>query len=202
MAFAVALASVAMPAGAQTNTGPWSVNFDGGVAIPQNVNIKGGDTINFGTGFRLDAGVGYRLLKPLVAELDAGVIDNAVTTIGGVTVSSYGGSARLYQIPLVAQLIYSPVQKGVFRPFIGAGAGGIATVANLQTPLGSINDTDYTFCYQGVAGVKLAANEHLEFGVIYKFLGTLDHSWSENGVTLKTDGILTHAIMAVVTWKF
>jgi opacity protein-like surface antigen len=202
LTLAAAAAFVTAQAGAQTNSGPWSLNFDGGVAMPQNVNIKGGDSIEFATGFRVDAGVGYRFLKPLVAEIDVGIIDNSVTRIGGLDVSSYGGSASLYQVPLVAQVIYEPQLKGVVRPFIGAGFGGIATVANFETPLGSINDTDYTFCYQGVAGVKLAAGDHLEFGVAYKFLGTLDHSWSENGVTLKTDGILTHTIMAVVTWKF
>jgi len=190
------------PSYAQTNTGRWSLSLDGGVALPQNVNIKGGDTIDFDGGFRIDAGVGYKICPPLTAEVEAGLIDNSVNKIGGVAVGSYGGTATLYQVPLVAQIIWAPCLKGVVKPYLGVGIGGVATVANLDTPLGNVNDTDVVFCYQAEAGVKFLAGEHLELGVVYKFLGTLDHSWSENGVTLNTDGIFTHSIMAVLTWKF
>jgi opacity protein-like surface antigen len=180
----------------------WSVNLDAGIALPQSVNIQGADRMDFDKGIRFDAGVGYVLTKTLSVGVETGIIHNSVDKIGGVPVSTYGGNAEIFQVPLVADLIFTPPLKGILKPYIGAGVGGVATVANLDTPLGAVNDMDVTFCFQGIAGIKCAAGEHLEFGVAYKFLGTLDHSWSENGVTLNTDGILTHSIVAVITWKF
>ena len=202
LAVAAALAVLALPAGAQTNAGPWSVTMEGGVALPQNLNIKGGDSIDFDAGYRFDAGVGYQLFKPLTAQVEAGVIHNSINSIGGLAVASYGGSAALYQVPLIAELILAPPGQRIVKPFIGGGLGGVATVAQLDTPLGDVHDTDFTFCYQATAGIKLQAGDHLEFGLVYKFLGTLDHSWSQNGVTFDTEGMVTHTIMAVFTWKF
>lgn len=199
---AFGLATVVARGQEQDRTNRWSVTADAGASYPMNVNIQGGDSITFYRGFRVDGGVGYGLTKTLSVGLEAGVIGNTVDKIGGEAVASYGGTASIYQVPLLANIFFTPPLKSIIKPYVGAGLGGVATVANLDTPLGNVNDTDITFCFQGTAGVKCTATEHLEVSIAYKFLGTLDHSWSENGVTLNTSGILTHAVVAAVTWKF
>jgi opacity protein-like surface antigen len=178
------------------------LNFDAGGAVVQDVRIKDGDTIKFNPGGRIDAGLGWRISEPLSVEFETGVAFNSVDKIGGVAVSSYGGNADIYQIPLLVNLVYTPPLKSAIKPFIGIGAGGIGTVADMQTPLGNINDTDFTFAYQAVAGVKWTLSKHAEINLDYKFLGSFDHSWSSGGVTLRTESIFTHSLLLSFSWKF
>jgi len=42
----------------------------------------------------------------------------------------------------------------------------------------------------------------MDLGVAYKFVGTADHNWHNNNITLKTDGTMTHTILATFTWRF
>jgi opacity protein-like surface antigen len=119
-----------------------------------------------------------------------------------VAVSSYSGRIDLYQIPMMGNLILSVPLKHGFRPYFGAGTGVVASVLDFNSPLGNIRDTDYTFGYQAFAGFNYQISRHLEVGVGYKFLSTRDHGWQDGGVTFHTDGIVTHAITASLTWTF
>ena len=64
------------------------------------------------------------------------------------------------------------------------------------------NSTDYTFAYQAELGFKYSLSKYIDLGLAYKFVGTTDHSWTDNNTNLKTDGTMTHAIIATVTWRF
>jgi opacity protein-like surface antigen len=146
--------------------------------------------------------LGWHFSDQLAAELETGFTLNSVHKIGGVPVSSYGGKADIYQIPMMANLVYTFPLKGKFKPFIGAGGGGIATWADMQTPLGNVNDTDFTFGYQGMAGVGWELSKCVDIGMTYKFMASLDHDWSSGGVAFKTDGMFSHSILLSFRWKF
>jgi opacity protein-like surface antigen len=194
--------ALATAAQAQGQTNRLYLNAGAGVVIQQSVNIKGGDKIEFDRGFRFDAGLGCRCAKYLSAEIETGVIYTGIDKIGGITVSSYGGGANLYQVPLVAGLVYRPSSQCPFKPYIGLGVGGVATVVDLKTPLGNVNDADFAFCYQCMAGVKYDLGKRVELGLAYKFLGTTDHRWADQGVTLDTQRTMSHSILATLTWSF
>ena len=198
----LALGAASLAANAHSQEYKYYLTVDAGVALVQDLNIKGGNTIELNPGARFDGAFGWQFSKPLAAEFETGLALNSVEKIGGVAVSSYAGRADLYQIPMLVNLVYTLPVQGKIKPYVGAGGGGIATVADMQTPLGGIDDTDFTFGYQGFAGARWTLSERADIGLAYKFLASLDHSWSSRGVTLKTDATFTHSLMLSFRWKF
>ena len=185
------------------------VTADAGAAWQQNINIKGNGQLDFNTGFRGDIIFGYNFCNKFSAELETGVIDNSINSIAGNSLSSFGASADIYEIPILVNAIYRLPLKGGWTPYVGVGVGGAATYLTSQNvPLfgfgshTSYSSTDFTFAYQAAAGLKYAVSENIELGIAYKFIGTTDHNWSDNSVNFKTDGTLTHAVLASFTWKF
>lgn len=188
------------------------LNVNAGPAITQDASIQNspfGNTgnIRFDTGLRADLGLGYEVTPSFAAELETGVIWNGVHSIQNNNLSSLNASADLYQIPVLADVIYKPLH-GSFQPYVGAGFGGVAglfdssNVPLFAPPGSSYSATDWTFAYQFEAGFKYAVSEKIELGLAYKFLATSNHDWTDSGVTLKTDGTMTHAILATFTWRF
>jgi opacity protein-like surface antigen len=175
---------------------------DLGAAFQQAVRIKGADLIDFHNGVRGDVAIGYRANSWFAVELASGAIWNSGDKIGGVTFSSFGAGLDLYQIPIMGNVVFSTPSWHGFKPYLGAGVGGVAAMLDFQRPLGTIQDTDFTFSYQAFAGLNYQVCKHVDLGVGYKFLLTEDHSWAQNGVTLQTEGTGTHSVTASLTWKF
>ena len=175
---------------------------DLGPAFLQTVNIVDADQIKFNTGIRGDLNLGYRLTPWLATELSTGVIWNSADTIGGVALSSYGGSLDLYQIPMLGSAIFTlPLQHG-FDVNVGAGAGAVASILHFNSPLGDIHNTDYTFAYQFFSGLNYRLAKNVEVGVGFKLLRTNNHYWEENGVTMTTGGTMTYSVTGSFTWLF
>ena len=177
----------------------------------QSAPFSGGN-ISYDTGVRASLAVGYNFCSAFAAELETGVIWNPIDSINGNTLSSLSSSANLYQIPLLLNGIYKVPLKGAFHPYVGAGVGvafGLfegSSVPGLYSPLtgGSMDysGTDAAFAYQAEVGFKYALGKSAELGLAYKFFGTTGYSWSDNNAPFKTDGTLTHAIMATFDWRF
>jgi len=190
------------------------VKAEAGPAFVQDVNIKdsGGVKARFDVGARADVAVGYQFNPCWAAELEGGVVWNQVDRIGTEVpppppTSTGGvyekGKADLYRIPLLVNAVYNlPIGNDRLKCFVGAGAGGMASVLDARFITAKVNDTDFTFAYQAFAGIKYAINDHVEIGAEYKFLGTPDHDWNEHAVKVKTDEIFTHAVMAALTFHF
>jgi opacity protein-like surface antigen len=191
---------------------------DGGGAFQEDVAIRNNTGFNisppsgdirFNSGYRAGLDAGYNLSKSFAVELDASVIQNTINTVGQYQLSTYNANAKLDEIPLLANVIYRFPLKGPFKPYIGAGIGGMEGIfhsSNIPfsgpgaTP--TYDDTDYTFAYQAEAGFKYWLDENIAFGIAYKFVGTSDHTWTDNNVTLRTDGTMTQSIEATFTWRF
>jgi len=180
----------------------WYWTSDLGAAFQQRLRIHGADLIDFHNGVRGDLAIGYQPCEWFGAEFASGAIWNSADRIGGAPVTSFGGSLDLYQIPVMANVIVSTPPWHGFKPYLGAGVGGVAAMIDFQRPLGSIRDTDFTFSYQAMAGLNYQVCPRVSMGVGYKFLQTDDHNWIENGVTLKTAGTGTHSVTASVVWSF
>jgi opacity protein-like surface antigen len=189
--------------------------LDAGAAFQENMATKegtgfGGPSANvkFDTGWRVDAGVGYVFCPYFSAEFDSGVIWNSINTVGIQPLSPVGASAHLAQVPLLVNGVFT-CPLGDFHPYVGLGIGGVIGIFESSSiPLSGpganpgYGDTDFTFGYQFEAGLKYSVSQRADLGLAYKFLGTTEHQWRDNNIDLKTDGTLSHGVMATFTWHF
>ncbi len=177
-----------------------------GIPVPAG---QAGDVVTFNKpkfefdpGVRVDVAVGHRFSEALAVELEAGFAENAVNeakftgTMNGVGYDQKFSinNVNLWQVPVLVNGIYTFNVSPKLKPFVGAGAGGIYTLVETK---GSSRD-DFTFAYQGQAGVDYLFTDTLSLGLTYKFLGTLDHDFG--GV--RTEPIYTHSILAALTLRF
>lgn len=190
------------------------VGVESGVALAQNTSILdntgfGGSstTIKFQTGWRAGGYVGYNFCEYFSAQLDSGMIWNNLAAIGDQTLSSVG-SAHLEQVPLLVEGVCK-YPLGDFKPYVTAGLGGDfgifdSTGIPLSGPPPNPNyhSSDTTFAYEAGLGFTYSLTKHLDLGVVYKLVGSGDHNWNANGISLKTDGIIVHTIEATVSWRF
>ena len=200
VAGAITLATIAVAADNDANR--FYVGADVGPAFAEDVNISAGDEIKFNPGVRGDVNLGYHFTPWIASEFGMGVVWNSVDSIGGVKMSSYGGSMDLYQIPLMGNVVLTAPDLGRFRPYVGGGIGCVFGKLDFNSPLGDIHDTDHTFSYQALAGLNYQITEHCEVGLGYRYLCTFNHAWTESGVTLDTGGTATHSVICSLTWKF
>jgi opacity protein-like surface antigen len=185
------------------------LDVSAGPAITQDAAIKVSDfgnsgNVRFDVGPRIGLNLGYDLTPSFAAELESGMIWNGVRSIQPNNLSTFGASADIYEIPMLVNVIYKPLH-GAFQPYVGVGCGGAATIfdsSNIPLYGPSFSATDWTFAYQAEVGFKYSVSRKVELGLAYKFLGTSDHDWTDAGHELKTDGTMTHAIMATFTWQF
>jgi len=199
---AAGIVPLAAAAGEQSFSDHLYLNGDIGASFIQPTRIRNADTMDFNTGLRADVGVGYQATPWLAGELATGIIWNSVDTIGNVPISSFGSGLDLYQIPVMGNIVLTAPFWKSFKPYIGAGVGGVAATVDFERPLGSVRDTDFTFSYQAFAGLNYELSQHLELGLGYRFLQTGEHNWVENGVTLDTESTATHSVTASFTWRF
>src|ERR1700744_1567501 len=130
---AASLVAVTESHAQSTNTpSKFYLGADGGVALQQDVSIRGGTgfvgpggKVKFDTGFRAGLDFGYNINDSFAVEFEAGVIRNTISDIGVQHLSSVGGSAELDEVPLLVNGIYT-LQLGAFKPYVGVGVGGMA----------------------------------------------------------------------------
>lgn len=214
IAAATLLLAAASSHGALTDN--WYLDFGAGGAFQQNVSIKsgtgfgpGGD-VRFDPGFRIGLDLGYNLNDSFAIEFDAGMARNTINQVGIQKLNSFGANAELDEIPLLINGIYKFPLHGAFRPYVGVGIGAAISIFDSSNIPGSFfpgqkpqySDADTVLAYQAELGFKYSVGEKVDLGLAYKFLGTTDHSWNDNNVNLKTDGTMTHAIEATLTWHF
>lgn len=193
--------------------GPFYLNVDFGGALLQDVTVKNsGGELSFDPGTRADFSFGFRFAPQLAVEFETGVIWNSVGRSNGVDLASMDERADLYQVPFLANLVCQLPLRGGFSAYVGAGTGGIASTLYLRhrETIGGFDfrvhdqDSDFTFAYQAMAGVKYSLGWNMEVGVGYKFLGTLGHTWFKDDPTLetRTGNVYSHSILATFTWAF
>jgi opacity protein-like surface antigen len=171
---------------------------NGGVAWLDNVSFKnssGSGTLRFDPGFRLDVAGGYQFTREFSVELETGLTGNRAQ--GFVDDFYDNESVYLLQTPILANVTYRiPLQRRL-KPFIGAGIGGVYTrLENWSVLSDEHNGSDFTFGFQGSAGVRYQISPRTELGVAYKFMGTTDHRL-EN-----MDGTRSHSAVIAFLLRF
>jgi opacity protein-like surface antigen len=188
------------------------VGIDSGASLQQDIDVKdgfngSGGQIKFQTGWTLGATMGYSISKYFSAELNSGVVWNNISTVGNQSLNGVGW-ARLAEVPVVVSGVFT-YPLGDFKPYLGAGLGaamGIFDSSGIPgsgtSPNPTYRDADVTFAYQVQLGFKYSLAKNLDLGLAYRFIGTSDHSWSDNSIQLNTSGTKTHLIEGTFTWRF
>jgi opacity protein-like surface antigen len=126
----------------------------------------------------LELALGYNLNQSLLIELQSGVL---AFFSGSSHLNQFEDYVRddIYQVPIMARLLYKVPLHSRFRPFLGVGGGGVYTSVDENFGfLGSRSvGTDFTFGYQACAGVRYQINHLIALGLEYDFMGTLEHNF-------------------------
>jgi opacity protein-like surface antigen len=158
------------------------------------------------TGLHLDLAAGYHISESWAVELQTGLNYSSLECFEIPLAFSAGGDAftdsirvddlgyNLYQVPLLANVIYTVPLKGRVKPYVGVGAGGVVTVLDAD---GS-TENDFTYAWQVQAGANYRINERWSAGLAYKLMGTGENDWSG----AKVDSFLSHSLSATVSLEF
>ena len=183
--------------------GAFYMAIDGGASVVQDAQSAhgpgfgpDGTVVSFDTGARFDVTAGYRFRDFLAGEVEGGFADNKISTDGGISTPT---DWRLYQYPLLFNVVLRQPIGHNWAASIGGGVGGVWTDLDIQG-LGS--DTDLQLAYQFKAGLTYSFGDVYEFGITYRYLGTDDHTWTIAGIPSGTKGIMTHSFVVSLTIKF
>lgn len=181
---------------ARTNAQEWTpggyLSAYGGANLMNDLTVTSGDRsfkVSPDTGYRAGLAMGYELREWFNLEFDTGFQENSLS-------EPRSGSAKA--MPLLFNAVFRLPNPTRFVPFAGLGAGG--AVATLDDPAGA--DIDFVFGYQLTAGVDYELTPQLRFGVLYKFFGTADQSYSIDGTQFKMKDVANHFIGADLSWTF
>jgi opacity protein-like surface antigen len=156
----------------------------------------------FNPGIRVDLSARCRFTDSLSLGLETGFIYDSVDkrerslTIFGTPLTQQASVSNegIYEVPILADMVYRFPTTGRLKPYVGVGLGGAVTILDVPEP----TQSDFTFAYQGVAGVSVDIAEQWDMGLGYKFLGTLDH---DLGI-FKTDPTYTHCVFVSWTYRY
>ena len=179
-------------------------------------SASGEGTVEANTGVRLDVPMGYVVSDFFAFEFSPGIIYNGLSTVesGGYSV---GLDGYILQVPLLVNMIWSfntdkiRFGKSNFRPYIGGGIGAIFSYVNVDS-IGGISSLDgatfsqesntWTLGYQGIAGLDYDFNQETSFGIRYAFTGTSNQTFSGNGYSLSTGGLLSQGVLLRFIHRF
>jgi len=154
----------------------WYVSLEGGANWIDEWNFSSFATpsqATFDTGWAVLASVGYGWDNFRV-EFEAGYRDNDldVLTTGGAPLTS--ASADLWEATFMANVLYDIHLTDDFSVSLGAGAGGDFANADLSFGGPSFEDDNWSFAYQGIAGMNYAVGRQTALFLNYRYLRVVD----------------------------
>ena len=174
------------------------LNIGAGVNIVNDVDFEvggGSGTAELSTGFRGSIAGGYRFTPMIAAELETGYLFNEADDVDDVFFS---------QVPLLANVVFRFENESPFIPFVGAGAGGVASFLTFEDDDLGIDDddSDIVFAWQLQAGFHYRISDVMSAGVTYKYLGTDGPNFEIEGGDFEFDNVHNHAILGSFNWSF
>lgn len=88
-------------------------------------------------------------------------------------------------------------------PYVGIGAGGAAVwMDGTAGAFGAVDDDDFVFAYQGIAGLAYRLSPEVSIKADYRYFGTTEATFSSaSGVKMTTD-LDSHTFMVGFTYHF
>jgi len=161
----------------------WNTEFDDGTAFGVEIGKR------LGSGLRValegvystadvDTHTGVTLGGGSIDALDAASVAGSPTPLGATVAQVVAdGQGDIENTGIFANVYYDFNQRGMLRPYLGAGIGFVdAKVDYSPSAVGIINDSETNFSYQGKAGLTVDLDGPLEvFGeVTYRDMGNAD----------------------------
>lgn len=194
------------------------VGVDAGGALTKDTRVKeffgpvdSGTKVNLDPGVRIGFRGGYRLCDWFSVEGETGIIDNNIKSITGANID---GNASLANVPFLLNARFElPHGRCPITPYIGGGAGGSATILNIEhhIDLGGVrlrgSDAAAVFAYQAFGGLKYAINDQMSVGVEYHYFATTGPTWTADASGTSSDhlrflGVQSHMVSAAFTYRF
>jgi OOP family OmpA-OmpF porin len=147
-------------------------------------------------GWALMGAVGMGLFNNFRAELELAHRDNSMDPQGEIRAST-----------LMANFLYDiPFRFAGFTPYIGAGAGyGRFEAKNIAVggAVGTVDDHDWTWAYQGIAGVSAPITNNLSVSLDYRYLSTFNEPEYRTSTGRNVGGDYSdHTIMVGFRYSF
>jgi opacity protein-like surface antigen len=197
-------------------TGRWYVKADVGGNITHSTSLREffgedvtGARVKFDPGYRVGIAAGYELCQFFAVEGEVGSMGNNIKSITGAD----SLDAAFYNIPFLVNAKLQGPKCWKFRPYLGGGVGGSASVIGVDhIDLNGIHlegsDGDVVFAYQGFAGFRVAINEAMGVGFEYHYFRADRPTWrADFSSGTGTDRLgfgqaETHAFSLVFDWHF
>jgi OOP family OmpA-OmpF porin len=197
---AAAMAVVAFPLAAQAGDAGWYLGGGGGVNLKRDADVgRINDTIEFDLGWIGLARGGYDYGNGWRTELELGFRDNDVDKVDGVN-----GSGSVNNLDMMIDVLYEFETGTMFRPYLGIGLGGSRVSYDGVSPIGNsrIDDADWVFAYQGIAGTNIEVTPNVAFFADYRYLATDEPDLnSDRGTELEADEA-NHSVVVGFRYKW
>lgn len=225
--FLIAASLLPLPASAQshqfmTRDAGWYWWMDMGATVPQDGHVtqfgnhSAGQPVSYDVGFGMNLSGGFAFNRYFSLEGQVGWTWNSIGSIGD---AAQLRDTSLSTVPLMANAVFQcPIPRTRLVPYIGAGAGGAATIFNTDgytrsTPSGFVTlygtSADFVFAWQGFAGVRLELNDWMAVGIGYRYLSVNSSSYnyesfysSDRDVRLGLSKLQSHLAALTFTMRF
>jgi outer membrane protein OmpA-like peptidoglycan-associated protein len=176
------------------------VMLGGGLSFLEDPEFSGGgtsvDANANNPGWAVMGGAGIGIFNNFRTELELAHRRNTFDPTGDLSAST-----------LMLNFLYDiPVHIGPFTPYIGAGAGyGRFNADNvgLGGAIGTVDDSDWAWTYQGIAGVAAPLTNSLKLTLDYRYLSTFNDLEYRSSTGVSTDADYTdHVFMVGLRWTF
>ena len=160
------------------------------------------ETIKFKTGSRFGLTGGYMINDNFAVEVETGFSATSVSSIGGDSPDS-GEEVSIYQIPLLANVIWRIPTGMKLKPYVGLGAGMATSILDIKGINGLTDGNDSTIvpAFQALAGIRYDFTDRLALVAGYKYLYTGSPEW-DGGVQFKFGALKSHQINVGLNFTF
>jgi OmpA-OmpF porin, OOP family len=193
----------ASPASAQQpTTGPY-ISFGAGASWLRDAKTSGGGVNlhhEYETGWGGLGAVGYGLGNGIRLEGELAYRHNGVDK---ADTGAASGSANAWTF--MGNGLYDFTLGWPVTPYVGAGVGLARVNYKNETIPGStatVNDSDTTFAYQGIAGLAYAINDNLKLDLSYHYLTAVNPRVSTSSGTSVDSQYRDHAVFLALRWEF
>jgi outer membrane protein OmpA-like peptidoglycan-associated protein len=173
-----------------------------GVIGTQPVNstaeVNGVDNkVDYDFGWGVMGDLGYAWHNGIRAEGELAYARANANKVNGVTENS----GRINNLDVMANLYYDFQTGTRWTPYIGAGIGLAGVDADHIGRLnngGALNDSQFEFAYQGIAGVAYELSDHWALQADYRYVGTTDPTFKTTvGGTGRIDNASHNVVLSV-----
>ncbi|MBI3419000.1 MAG: OmpA family protein [Proteobacteria bacterium] len=185
----------------------WYLGTAAGLNIEQDTDVKSGGITNrlfFDPGFAVSGSLGYGFESQFRPELEVTYRRNTLDIPHGPGASSAHGNFN--SVAFMGNLLYDFNTNSGFTPYLGVGVGGAlidAQKAGIVFGGNTIDEQDFQFAYQGIAGASFELSEHVDLTADYHFFRTLDPRLKTAAGARVTDTeYMNHSIMLGLRFIF